>query len=203
MVMQQSPSKMEIEYGQLYQNRTLKYLLPALNYYGATLKTKLNMIFILAVGVQDSLLEGTYLEDQQNLYILIDKAVRPDLFKNFIDWINHQEYYVADYAYDNLENSRMHIVVISFPPSMGDAYDKFLKGKYSKMYVKQELDMYFKNKVNALKVLQRTLQGRNEFRVFIKEEYGTILTERDFREEIFEYDLPPNKNEEYLNYEEL
>ena len=93
---------MEIEIGKLYVNRTVKYLVPALNYYGPTLKTKLNLVFKLAFGIHDSLLEGTHLEGQKNIFVLVDKLVRPDLYQNFMDWVKHQEYYVTDYAYDSI-----------------------------------------------------------------------------------------------------
>ena len=80
-------TEMDIVIGKLYINRTVKYLVPGLGFYGPTLKTKLNLIFKLAFGVHDTLLEGSYLEGQKNIYILVDKLVRPELFQNFMDWI--------------------------------------------------------------------------------------------------------------------
>ena len=146
---------MEIEIGKLYINRTVKYLVPGLSFYGPTLKTKLNLVFKLAFGIHDTLLDGSHLEGQKNIFILVDKLVRPDLFQNFMDWVKHQEYYVTDYTYDAImeSHSRKHMVVLAYPPSMGDSYDKFLLGKYSKMYTKKEILTYFseENKVEATK----------------------------------------------------
>jgi len=194
---------MQIEIGKLYTNKTVKYLVPALNYYGPTLKTKLNLVFKLAFGVYDSLLEGTYLEGQKNIFILVDKYVRPDLYQNFIDWVKHQEYYITDYAYDSIleHNSRKQMIVLAFPPTLADAYDKFLLGKYSLMYTKTEIQTFFgeDNKALARHVLTKTHYAKLEFIVKVKETFGTVLEQQDFLEGSWEYDLPPNSEEEFFN----
>lgn len=194
---------MNIELGKLFSNRTSKYLVPALNYYGPTLKTKLNLVFKLAFGIHDSLLDGSHLEGQKNIFILTDKLVRPDLFQNFMDWIKHQEYYVTDYVYDSiLENhSRKHMIVLAFPPLLEHAYDNFLLGKYSKMYTKTEIVQYFseENKVPAKNVLTRAYMAKLQFTQLIKKEFDVVLEEQDFKNEVFEYDIPPIKEEEFFN----
>jgi hypothetical protein len=194
---------MQIEIGKLYVNRTVKYLIPALSYYGSTLKTKLNLVFKLAFGVHDCLIEGTHLEGQKNIFILVDKLVRPDLYQNFIDWIKHQEYYVTDYAYDSIleHNSRKQMLVLAFPPELADAYDKFLLGKYSLMYTKNEVETFFGEETKAIArhVLRKTYYAKIEFKRLVKETFGTVLEEQDFLVGSWEYDLPPNKEEEFFN----
>jgi hypothetical protein len=194
---------MQIEIGHLYVNRTLRYLVPALNYHGPTLKTKLNLVFKLAFGIHDSLIEGTYLEGQKNIYILVDKLVRTDLYQNFMDWIKHQEYYVTDYAYDSIldHNSRKQMIVLAFPPKLADAYDKFLLGKYSLMYTKSEIQEYFgdENKATVRQVLTKSYFAKSQFKIQVKETFGTILEEQDFLQGSWEYDLPPNEEEEFFN----
>lgn len=194
---------MEIEIGKLYANKTMKYLVPGLNYYGPTLKTKLNLVFKLAFGIHDSLLDGSHLEGQKNIFILVDKLTRPDLFQNFMDWVKHQEYYVTDYANDSImeAHSRKHMIVLAFPPTMGDTYDKFLKGKYSKMYTKKEINDYFgdENKAGARHVFGRTPYAKAEFKLKIKETFDVILEDKDFLVGSWEYDLPPVKEEEFFN----
>jgi hypothetical protein len=193
----------EIELGKLYVNRTVKYLVPALNFYGPTLKTKLNLVFKLAFGIHDSLLEGTHLEGQKNIFILVDKLVRPDLFQNFMDWVKHQEYYVTDYAYDSIleHNSRKQMIVLAFPPELADVYDKFLLGKYSLMYTKNEINLFFgdENKATARHVLFKTLFAKEQFKLLVKEVFNVQLEEQDFLQGSWEYDLPPNKEEEFFN----
>ena len=200
MVLCHNPTSMQIELGKLYQNRTLKYLVPALNYYGETLKAKLNMVFKLSFGIHDTLIEGTHLEGQKNIYILIDKEVRPDLYFNFMGWIKNQEYYVTDYCFDDLHNGRRQILVLAFPPALEDAYDKFIKGQYSYMYTKEELIQYFTLKPEPLQILQRTQVGKYIFKGLIKKVFDVTLEEIDFRNERFEYDIPPSNEEEFFNY---
>ena len=194
---------MEIEIGKLYINKTVKYLVPGLSFYGPTLKTKLNLVFKLAFGIHDTLLDGSHLEGQKNIFILVDKLVRPDLFQNFMDWVKHQEYYVTDYTYDAImeSHSRKHMVVLAYPPSMGDSYDKFLLGKYSKMYTKKELLTYFseESKIDARQVLSKTMIARQKFISLVKLTFGTQLEPQDFLERSWEYDLPPNQEEEFFN----
>jgi hypothetical protein len=194
---------MNIEIGKLYINRTVKYLIPGLNFYGPTLKTKLNLVFKLAFGVHDTLIEGSYLEGQKNIFILVDKFVRPDLFQNFMDWIKHQEYFVTDYDYDSImeTHNRKHIIVLAYPPSMGDCYEKFLLGKYSKMYTKEEIASYFteESKAEARQVLVRTVQAKQRLISQIKSIFNTQLEEQDFLSDFWEYDLPPNQEEEFFN----
>lgn len=194
---------MQIEIGKLYANRTVKYLVPALNHYGPTLKTKLNLVFKLAFGIHDSLLVGTHLEGQKNIFIVVDKLVRPDLYQNFMNWLKHQEYYITDYAYDSIleHNSRKQMIVIAFPPELGDAYDKFLLGRYSLMYTKNEVNTFFgdENKAAARHVLFKTMFAKNQFKLLVKETFGTQLEEQDFLIGSWEYDLPPNEEEEFFN----
>lgn len=194
---------MDIQIGKLFINRTVKYLVPGLNFYGSTLKTKLNLVFKLAFGVHDSLIEGSHLEGQKNIYILVDKLVRPDLFQNFMDWVKHQEYFVTDYAYDAImeAHSRKHMIVLAYPPTMGDSYEKFLLGKYSKMYTKKEITSFFaeESKKEVRQVIVKTIHAKIRFIALIKETFGTILEEQDFLTGYWEYDLPPNEEEEFFN----
>lgn len=194
---------MDIQIGKLFINRTVKYLVPGLNFYGPTLKTKLNLVFKLAFGVHDSLIEGSHLEGQKNIYILVDKLVRPDLFQNFMDWVKHQEYFVTDYAYDAImeAHSRKHMIVLAYPPTMGDSYEKFLLGKYSKMYTKKEITSFFaeESKKEVRQVIVKTVHAKTRFIALIKETFGTILEEQDFLTGYWEYDLPPNEEEEFFN----
>jgi hypothetical protein len=191
---------MKIEIGCLYKNRTLKYLVPALNYYGETFKTKFNLVFKLAFGLHDSLLDGSYLEGQKNIFILLDRKSRPDLYENFMNWMKSQEYYVTDYSYDDIEKGRIQTLVIAFPNELSDAYDKFVKGKYSKMFTRTEVERMFKeDKVEARDIFYRRLPGRDNLIKVVREEFGTKLEYTDIKKG-FEYDIPPRKEEEFFNH---
>lgn len=194
---------MEVKLGELYINRTLRYLVPALKYYGDTFKTKFNLVYKLAFGVYDALVEGTHLEGQKNLYVLVDRTVRPDLFKNFSDWIKYQEYYVTDYVYDTLERGRLQMFVIAFPYELSDAYDKFCKGKYSLMYTKEEINLYFKDSGDMQNIFYKRDIAIPNFVRQVKETFGstTIIDPEDLRKKRYELDLPPTKKEEFFNPE--
>lgn len=190
---------MKIELGTIYQNRTLRYLVPAFNLYGEVFKIKFNTIFKVAFGIQDSLLEGSYLEDQQNIYILIDKAVKNNLFLSYMNWIKLQKYYVADYAYDNLENGRFHMLALAFPEHMSLSYSEFKKGNYSLMYSKDEVESLFKNE-EVKAVLLKKDSAFSSYNKILKENFGTELSFEEFKSFNGEYDIPPKREEEYFNY---
>lgn len=193
---------MQIEIGKLYINKTYKYLLPALKVYGPTFQTKVNSIFNLAFGIHDIVLDGTPFETQRAVYMLCDKLYQPAKFDNFLNYIKHQEYYITDYAYDDLENGRKHMVVISFPEKYADIYDKFLEGKYSKMYCNDEVAYFFPDvDLEARGVIKRTPKMAEIFIQKVYNSFGTRLTPRDLKIEGMEYDFPPEKVKEIFNFE--
>jgi hypothetical protein len=204
MVLLQSrqEEKMVLEAGKIFPNRTVKYLVPALNLYGPVLKTKINLVSILGIGLFDMAIEGSHLHGQKNIYFLLNKASRTDLFNDFIRWVSYQEYYVTDYNFDPVENSTRHMVVLAFPPSMHLAYDLFIEGKYSKMYTKNELAEFFAGREAALGIFKRERFAKESFKKKVLSAFGTVLTEEDFLTEIFEYDFPPTKEQEFFNFNE-
>lgn len=194
---------MQIELGKIYVNKTYKYLLPCLKLHGPTFVVKLNSVFNLAFGIHDCLLDGTPFEQQRLIYILSDKLYQPAKFQNFLNYLKHQEYYVTDYAYDDIERGRKHMVVIKFPESHSDVYDKFNEGKYSKMYCKDELEQFFPKDSEAKKVLTKSLSMRDIFIKKVNDSFGTLLTYNDLKIEGTEYDFPPEKQKEFFNYKNL
>ena len=196
---------MELKVGDLYKNRTLAYLVPALAYYGEEFKDRFSTVFKLGFGIFDYLLEESHLQGQKNLYILLDREFQKNQYSIFMNWIKNQEFYVTDYSYDNQETGRLQMLVIAFPTPLEDAYDKFIQGKYSEMYFKKEIEELFSDSWKAEKkgVLTRTAGARIIFTHKVKEEYGTELTFSDFKKEKYEYDFPPKKEQEIFNQEPL
>lgn len=190
---------MLIEVGKLYENKTLKYLVPALRIYGETFKAKVNLVYKTAFGISDSLLEGSYLEGQRNLYMLVDRTVYPKYFNNFSDWIKTHESYVTDYPYGSELDARFHMFVIAFPPHLGDAYMKFLEGKYSKMYTKDEIEYFFEGRDTIKTILNKRISAIPTFLEKISKEFGEKLTYEEVKD-FPEYDIPPKKEEEFFNY---
>jgi hypothetical protein len=192
---------MELKIGELYKNRTLSFLVPALAFYGQSFKDKFSTVFKIAFGVFDKVLEGSHLEGQKNLFILIDKEVQKDQYASFMSWVKNQDYYVTDYCYDVPETGRLQMLVIAFPSPLENVYEKFLKGKYSEMYVKKEVEEYFSElrKAETRGILLRTTPSREKFITQVREVWGTELTFEDFKKEKYEYDFPPKEKEEIFN----
>ena len=191
---------MEIKIGHLYENRTQKYLLPILITYGESFQVKLNSIFNLAFGIHDTFLDGTEYENQKLIYILCDKAYQKVKFDNFLNYVKHHEYFVMDYAFDDIEHGRKHMIVIKFPEDFYSAYNKFLEGKYSEMYNDAEIHFYIKPISPIIQVLRKTNLMKSVFIKKVKEKYNTDLSDIDVMEENMEYDFPITKSEEIFNY---
>lgn len=196
---------MQIQLGTLYVNKTSKYLLPCLKLYGDTFITKLNSVFNLAFGLHDGVLDGTDFEPQKLIYILSDKLHQPAKFQNFLNYVKHQNYYVMDYAFDDIETGRKHMLVIKFPESHYHSYDKFIEGKYSKMYTKEEIDKFFIRESEVKQVITRDSRMIPIFIERIKESFGktTEIFKEDLIENDVEYDFPPEQQKEFFNYKNL
>lgn len=192
---------MKIEIGKVYHNKTVKYLLPSLKLLGNDFKNKFNSVQALAFGVHDTLLDGTHFEGQRLVYILIDKLSKPILFEGFLSWIKLQPYYALDYAFDNLQVGRMHMVVVAYPEELGDAYDKFIKGSYSKMYTKDEIKEFFDaGREEARGIVIKSKESGTIHVANLNLTYNSTITLLDLLHEGGEHDFPPQEHEEVFNF---
>jgi len=190
---------MNINIGNVVENKTLKYLFPAIRVYGSTFLAKFNLTYKLAYGIHDCLLDGTPFEYQRKLCILIDRKSRPNLYEDFIRWIRLQEYFIADYSQDDTITGRMQMVVIEFPEEYSSIYDNFLKSSYSKMYLRYNIDDFFKEEDHTKQVLMKSSELAPSFVKSVNDLYKTTLTIEDFDKE-GEYDFPWEKQNEFFNY---
>lgn len=191
---------MKIKIGEVYHNKTVKFLLPSLKYLGDDFRAKFNSVQALAFGLHDTQLDGTPYEGQRLVYILIDKLAKPTLFNSFIVWLRVQPFYALDYAFDNLQTGRMHMVAVAYPEELGDAYDKFIKGKYSKMYSKEEVKLFFtEGKEEARNIVNRTKESGQSHVVNLNLTYNSSITLSDLLHEGGEHDFPPQEHEEIFN----
>ena len=190
---------MDIQIGKLVQNRTLDYLFPSIRMYGDTFIGKFNLVFKLAYGIHDTLLNGTPFESQRKLCILLDRKYRPSDYENFMRWLRLQEYYITDYSLDDTITGRQQMVLIEYPEQYAHVYDNFLSSQYSKMYTKDEIELMFKTEGHGKSVLNRSPEALLDFITRVNSTYGTNLTKKDFQGEDVEYDFPWVNNQEFFN----
>lgn len=191
---------MHIEIGKYYVNKTWRFLLPCLRGHGDVFVRKFNPIFKLAVGIHDTLVDGSEISKGRNIYILCDKLTQERLFNEFIEWIRCQEYYVGDYCPDSeIVGSRKQMIVIHIPEMFNDAYDHFLKGNYSVMYLEEELKALFSNpeRKKELDILTRNPKIVQDFVKQVNEEFNTSVNSEHFK--MAELELPLKKKEEIFN----
>lgn len=192
---------MEIVIGTTYVNRTYSYLRPALKMLGPTFVTKFNSFFKIAYGLHDTFLDGTPIENQRTIFVLIDTFFNANITKDSLNWMKNQEYYIADYPYDGFDG-RLTMLILEFPPKLGDIYDKFLEGKYSYMYTYSEIEDLFTPDNPAVGILTRRKDAREKFVARVNEIFNTTVSVEDYRGEGIQYDFPPIQKEEFFNYKE-
>jgi len=195
---------MEIKIGNLYRNKTWRFLIPCLRGHGTTFVNKFMPVFKLAVGIHDSYLDGAEISNGRNIYILLDTKYSPRKYEDFMDWIKCQDYFVAEYCPDSeVINSRKNMIILNIPKEYEMAYDNFLKSQYSKMYSKEQVNMLFN-----FKDLQKTFNiltksGNEEFEEFVKEletMFSVTVDSKELRKG--EWCLPLKKTEEIFNYKQ-
>lgn len=179
--------------GAMYANKTKKYLLPILKYYGEKFTLYINNAYKVACGIGDTTTENVGLDYEKNLFIVFNSQIAPEYFIKFLNWVREQPYYTDDYVYGNILKSPFHMVVLQIPEKFYPSLENFKKGKYSRMYLKEEIDELF--------ILHPQLQGiftkdpylKAKFIEQVNKDYGTNL--HDFEED-FEVDYPINLQEE-------
>jgi hypothetical protein len=124
----------KIQLGQLTMNKTARFIKPCLKLYGEEFRKRISSVFKLAYGIGDMYINKKY---EKHIFILIDTFKCSKHFLSTLEWLQEQDCYEDDYAYDNLVHGRLHMIVIKLPE--GIDLQLFLKGKYSKMYTDTEI----------------------------------------------------------------
>ena len=174
--------------------------MPCLRGHGDIFVSKFNPVFKLAVAIHDTLLDDSKKAEGRSIYILCDKFANRIAFDEFLDWIKYQDAYIADYCPDSeILKSRKHVIVIAIPEVYNDAYDNFLQGNYSLMYLEQDLKSLFSSstKQKEYDILSRNPKIIEEFTKVVNKEFKTNAVIDDFKN--VELELPLKKTEEIFN----
>lgn len=194
---------MDIKIGKNFINKTWRFLTPSLRGYDDVFINKFNSVYKLAIGIHDTLLDGSEIAYDRNIYIMLDKSYRNKLYQEFIDYIKFQDYYITDYNPSSNLNSRKHMIVIKIPKRFSNAYDMFIESKYSKMYTKNEIDTLFSHptKTDDKKILLKYPEAYDSFVKKVNKEFNCNFTTSNLNAD--EYELPLKKEEEIFNYRKV
>lgn len=116
---------MEIQYGIRAENKSL-LLLEEMCEGNNLLKSRLNNLGLLYVAMEDTRYKQYFRRDSfAPLYLVFDKNVHFNEFKEFLRFIREDYSYLNDYPFNlTAMNSRKHIVVLSMPDELLDKYQK-------------------------------------------------------------------------------
>lgn len=194
---------MQIKYGKRYINKTSKYLLPCLlEGYSKVFSVKIKQMFILGCGLNDkSIINNPNFDftDKRPIFILIDRlSSNKRRSEDFIYWVRYQSYFIKDYPMDLI--GRAHMIILDFPEKYSNAYDNFLKGKYSEMFSKEEIENLFQKDTEEYKVLTK---DKSLIPVFTEKLIKTFelnsLREEDLAEVELEFPYTVNEEDEIFN----
>lgn len=211
---------MELYSGKLFKNKTWKYLYPVLKFYGKDLDDYLTSFIKIAIGIGD--INTNF--DNDNIFILFDLELKNNMqinlkkyrekFQLFLNYIKIQHYYTADYPYKYDKFSTGHMVVLKVPFKHREAFFSFIKGKYSSMYILEDVNRFFQKRVFQNKEKEKSvnkfikssrdvlLKDSSRKKYFIKkvnQDFDTNIKEDMFNDD-FELDYPPKLSEEIFGY---
>lgn len=193
---------MDIKIGELFANKTWRFLAPSLKGHGEYFLEQFNAVFKLAVGIHDTLLGGSELSNGRYIYVLIDKKYKPKKFREFMGYLECQNFFKGDYCPDvDLIGTRKHMIILEIPSEFHDAYDKFLQSRYSEMYSKSQIENLFSSQTRSLDADILTKRGSafSRFQKEVFKEFGEKISFEDFHNS--EWELPLKKKEEIFNFE--
>lgn len=201
---------MKIQLGKFYLNKTAKFLWPVIKEYQGIMSI-FNSLFKLAIGIGDIILTECKISLERHLVIIVDtnftiytdenedRKVRSDYgvnFKESITLLRNHECFLMDYPYDDIDTGRIHVIVIKIPDQYHEAYAKYIEGKFSQMFTKEEKNLLFIDK-KPLLVLNKDEKYKIEFVEGLNKEYGTKVDPYTFDGEL---EKPINEEEELVNY---
>jgi hypothetical protein len=189
---------MKLQLGEIYLNRTKKYLFPAIKTYGDEFTNQINSLQKSAIGIGDFVCERSGINHEKHLFVLIEVKKTSDFVKKLNYFRNHYSY-EDDYAFDRFGGD-YHMLVIRMPEGF-QALPEFRNSKYSKMYSLDEINKYFFPVKRYEEIRKILIQDKNYRVIFAKRiahDFGDELTEDDLPDDA-ELDYPIKDVEEIFN----
>lgn len=171
---------MKIEISKVYENRTKMLLAPGLKYYGNSFVERFSTdLFKLAYGINDKIYTNEeHLKGKRPIFIMIDKAVKPQIAWQAIEWLRYKPFYITDYIAEISSFPRKHVIVLDYPEELESSYNYFMKGYYSLMYSKEYLDKYFEKGSIAYKILTKDPSYMPVFISKIEKVFDVTITDK-------------------------
>lgn len=183
-------------------NRTLLYVLPQLNFYSRNISNRIKTDNFYGCYI------GYKALDTEHIYLLY-KVIDEDT-KDFVQWLSNKDYCVGFIDIDSVYK----LLKIKLPNEFKGSLEKFLGGKYSEMYSKENVDKIFiPIEYKYLKELQELFDKENKDlkniltknkeyeKVFLDKVNKTFDTNLEKLNENSEYDFKPNLKDEIFYYE--
>lgn len=183
-------------------NRTLLYILPQLNFYSKNISNRVKTYNFYGCYI------GYKALDTEHIYLLY-KVIDEDT-KDFVQWLSNKDYCIASIDVDSIYK----LLKIKLPNEFRGSLEKFLGGKYSEMYSKEDVDKIFiPIEYKYLKELQELFDKENKDlkniltknkeyeKVFLDKVNKTFDTNLEKLNENSEYDFKPNLKDEIFYYE--
>lgn len=181
--------KASIEVGKLLHNKVLRYLIPALKKYGKEFTFKFGEVNWCGFTI------GIDGEVQQNKIFCFCTNTDGEKFNEFLKFVDEQEYNCGHKYYDMGQDIYLFIIEFPFPES----FQKFIEGKYSKMYNIEQISKHFRVRFNnkpttVFNVLTRNKNYERDFIKKVKSDFNTeVIPQGEF-----EYDYPPVLKQELI-----
>lgn len=186
------------------KNLTYKYIRPCLAYFGKDFIAWFNGLRRVGYAIGDELVEGSpKFSDNNTLFIIFDSSVNTLKFSMFLDYLQDKEYFLGNYVRStDLNDLTYQVLVFKFPESFNNIFTEFKKGKFSKMFTKEEIDKFFPESKypEQRKILLKDETLRESYIEKVNREFEVnICSFKDFKyPEKIEFEDPFSKSREYF-----
>lgn len=190
------------------RNRTYKYLLPTLKFYGTGVTNILNNFSKLAVGLGDKAFVNMHIyPDNPTISLLINpdvnyskRGVTEEEYLIRLDQLTKTGALHSSYSFI-LDETTCVMLVLNVPDIAVNAYNKFLEGKYSEMYTEKQIKFLFEG--DAYKeqrlVFSKDKTQHEKLLQNIEKYFNTTMTIEDFPDlSSLEVDIQYQYEEEYF-----
>lgn len=190
---------MLIEEDKFYINKTTKYVIPLLRDYGNVFMERIQSVFKLAIGINDSIIPES-MNINAHVLFLININREHEQFLSFIKWIRIQPYFKLDYVYDDIISGYQHMIVIKVPKHHLVSYNHFINSSFSEMLSKDNIENYFTKRDIRYRTITKDEVLLQDFVDFINKEYDVNYTYEEWKSEKNQIEFPIVQEEEIFNY---